>query len=212
MKKILITTLVGLFVLGLAGSAKAVPLTPGLFVTPTGAGLPGGLGAAVASTGAMVSPNNGYLATTLRQDVYMNPGVGLLFVYIFANRVASRDAVTHMSTIDYEGFTTDVDAYQTGVSGDMPYIIGRNLSGATVDFNFVSTNPVDAGVYPGTRSATLWIQTNAQYYTAGHATLLDGTYSQFNVFGPAVPEPCSMTLLGMGILGLFGLKRKKAIV
>jgi len=40
--------------------------------------------------------------------------------------------------------------------------------------------------------------------------LIDGGIGTGKVIGPTIPEPSSLMLLGMGILGLFGLGKKKA--
>jgi hypothetical protein len=43
-----------------------------------------------------------------------------------------------------------------------------------------------------------------------YAYLIDGGIGEGQVPGPVVPEPATLSLLGMGILGLFGLRRKNA--
>lgn len=203
MKKLLITALMGLFLLGVTSTAKAIVLAPGGGpIGPTGAAVP--LGGFVTTITQPIAYDN--IAGSVTQNVYLN-GAGYLFEYQFTNfpSPASINAIWRMTATNYSGFTTDVDA-QAG-TGVMPIWLDRSLAGDSVGFQFFAFGG-GSGIVPGSTSAKLWIQTNAQYYGLGTANFINGGVTSVPMFGPAIPEPASMMLLGFGVLGLFGLKRK----
>jgi len=204
MKKFLMASMVVACIIGFATTAKAVPLSPGLFVISLADPVPSGdLVAQLTDLPFIGEDENGveWFQGTLDQWVYMVEGEGLLFVYQVSNEPIGvhADHIQTLSTTDYSGFTTDVDV--DGVAGK---IISRGSSGSTVTFNFLN-------IEDNTTSPLYWVQTNASYYTWGGTNLIDGGTANLRTYCPtAIPEPASMVLLGIGILGLFGLGRKKA--
>ena len=112
----------------------------------------------------------------------------------------------HITTADFVGFSTDVGYSTVGVaggpaaqpSGIIPNLVDRSGDGSVVDFNYTTTN-----VTSGQNTVLLEIQTNATNYTAGTVSVQDGT-SGFNAgFAPtSAPEPGTMALLGLGLIGL----------
>jgi len=79
--------------------------------------------------------------------------------------------------------------------------------------NVVGWNFTLLGLAPGTTSAVLVIATDATNYTTGKVAAIDGSTVTLAGFQPAVvPEPSSMVLVGLGVLGLtgYGLRRRKA--
>jgi hypothetical protein len=208
MKKLLITVLVCLFTLGMVSTAKAtiLPVTGG-FGTITNVGPSAGYGSGVIANKTIdfVFPKvNGKLI----QNVYLN-SVGYLFTYQLTNKLSSVDAIVSMSTNDWDSFYTEVDGFLVNSGDDAPHYTLRQLSGDTIDFPFQDNLTHDFGLVKGATSYTLWIQTNAKYYGPGKVHLINGGTHDIDVFGPAIPEPGTMLLLGMGIFGLFGLRKKK---
>lgn len=199
--KVLVATMVCLLVLSVSGTAKAVVLAPGGSVVPTGAGPSPSV--FVTTTGDLFFAN-GFYSGKVKQDVYLN-ATGYLFVYRADNFAVSSDYITRMTTTDFTGFTTDVDAF---VPGDIPDSITRNPSGSTVGFQFNGGGAGDFGLSPGSTSATMWIQTSAKYYGPGTVTFQNGAVEAISAYGPAIPEPASMLLMGAGVLGMFSLRRK----
>lgn len=202
MKKILVAVLFVLCVLGISTSAMAIVLPPSNVFSE------GNLAPITTSpileiinapfTGIDAEANV-FFTGTLTQRVYREEA-GLLFTYEFTNASTSVDPIQSLSTQNFTGFTTDVD-----VEYSEDTLLKRSLSGSTITF----FAPGD-GVLQGETTPLLWIQTNAKSYKWGSTQLQDGGNDRVRTYAPATPEPSTMVLLGMGILGLFGLGRKKA--
>ncbi|MCX5699813.1 MAG: PEP-CTERM sorting domain-containing protein [Candidatus Omnitrophica bacterium] len=208
MKKLLLTVIIGLCVLGISAPAMAVVIPPGALSTGAAAPIaPGQLPIMellnISFTGLNAKGETAF-SGLLTQKVYSN-STGLLFTYQFSNDAAPagsvRDNITTLTTTDFSGFTTDVDA-ETSTNWNI-----RRTSASTVGFDFIAGGA--NGITPGTSSHLLWIQTNAPSYTWGSTNLIDGGVATVKTYSPATPEPSSLMLLGMGILGLFGLGKKK---
>ncbi|MDD5565772.1 MAG: PEP-CTERM sorting domain-containing protein [Candidatus Omnitrophica bacterium] len=207
MKRLLITALVCLFTLGATSTAKAVVLGPDGFAWTVG-NAPTDWGTLITSINLPIDYDN--ILGEVTQGVFLND-VGYLFAYQFENyNEGSINAIKRMTATDFTGFYTDVDAFLSEEeSGEiLPLWLDRSTAGDSVGFQFFG--PGGTAVGPGSTSAILWIQTNAKLYAAGTAHFINGGTEDIRLYGPAVPEPTSMLLFGMGVLGLIGLGRKKA--
>lgn len=206
MKKLLITALAGLIVLGVSATAGAVVLSPSgtVYSVPTNdSTLFPGIGAPIATITKSYSTS--VLSGTITQEIYRNAAGNLVFVYDIYDTSASTNAVKRFTAIDFTGFTTNVDAYTVGGLDMAATGIDREYANV-VGFDYATANKIE----PGKESARMWIETNAPIYTTGYANIIDGDIARVELYAPAVPEPASMMLLGSGLLGLLGLKRKKS--
>ncbi len=201
MKKLFLTVLIGLFVMGITGTASAVILAPGAGDTPISGG------ALLSSTfvTSVVAPFSFGLGTTpmtgtVTEKVYTNR-TGMLFTYELARDPdASVEVITRLTASDFTGFWVNANFNPLG-TGNIATEVDRHSAGV-VGFEF---DPISSGEF----SKKLWIQTNAKSYQTGYVSLIDGRTADLTMLGPATPEPSSLMLLGMGILGLFGLGKKK---
>ena len=101
---------------------------------------------------------------------------------------------TTLTSVAYLNATGDVSP--SGVSG--------GTYGAIFNFDYSSGSQID----PGQTSDILYLTSAFPPGTASAGLQAPG-YNDFQNVPMPVPEPGSLVLLGMGILGLFGLGRKK---
>lgn len=206
MKKIIMVTLVGLFLVGGASTAKAVSLPTGAFITlPAAEAVPGSV-SGLWFNPAVFSYNFSTVFGTITENVYRKADNTLLFTYVVnRNDATVTDGVTRFNALGFENLT--VSGGYVDTSSVNTTQIDRFVSGS-IGFNF---NLIPVG---GT-SDLLWLDTNAQYLrttdfgvygaTGGQSTPVHG-------IGPtATPEPGTVALFSTGLLGLLGFRRKRLV-
>lgn len=196
--------MVGLLGLALTASVQAAPLPAGglLLPVPQETDPTGGTTIDSLSSG-FVAPGaySGTLRSLVIANDASNPLGGLTFIYqILNDGVAGPNSIGRLSVDSFGGFLTDV-SYQVAINEVAPAYADRGVNGSIVGFNFFpyQGDPHAGFLSPGDISTVLVVQTDAHTYQRVLASVIDGSITQAESFGPVVPEPSSLALLGLGV-------------
>jgi len=204
-----------------APSAKAILLGPGGSGAPDVLSVPtfpsAGATLVAYTTGTFSSGliSGSYEAAVIKDTSGVNPfGIGDFDFEIAINPNTGPDAIGRVTTTNFAGWLTDV-GYDNLFCGILycgsatlvaPTSVDRGVLGDTIGFNFGSF--VAPTLASGDSSYILEVATNATSYTKGTINILDGGAATVTGFAPAAPEPATLSILGIGLLSLFGLRKK----
>jgi len=210
-KAVWMYTILGVVLLALAPAAKATILVPGQ--GPTAATvLPGGFALLATTGGTFSSPT---ITGTWEAAVLSDPSnvfcAGCLdFQFQVVDVTSKTDSVDRVTMSDFTGFSTDA-GYITGFCGIIVCSAGVPKAPATVDRVTADVVGFDftGGIKKGNGSYIITVETNATKYTTGYVSLIDSLPTYVVAYAPLVPEPATLSLLGFGLLSLFGLRKKQ---
>jgi hypothetical protein len=117
--------------------------------------------------------------------------------------------IEHITASSYSGFLTDiginlggapgVSASGTSIPNTVDHSLGGNGDVVTWDFTGLGSNSLNGG----NTTVLLEVQTNAASFRPGSIGAIDGSGAFGGGFAPAVPEPGSMALFGLGAIAIF---------
>jgi hypothetical protein len=208
------------FIFGLP-SLHGSPLNiSGNILAPGQAGPTGGVVVAGPLSSPFIAPTfTGTLTSEVIAGDPSNGLGGLTFVYALSNNPLSPDAIERLTINSYSGFTIDA-SYQAPAIGQVPTLIDRSAApGDVVGFSFINPIPAIPGfgqgvLAPGASSALLVLQTNAAFSHLTVASVIDGNVANASAYAPVIPEPSTLVLGTMGLVGVtvWRMRRSRKLV
>jgi hypothetical protein len=208
-----IVALALVFLFAAAQPCQAVPLAAGTAVAAVAEPEPGAGAIQLFTTGsiAFVAPTyTGTLVSSVYNNDITNPFglAGLTFTYLLHNNASSAHELHRFTVSSFANFGTDVSYSSVAAPGIPPTFIDRGLPGDVVGFNYPTPVPQflpsNGSIGPGGTSSLMVIQTDAVNFTPTLASVIDGSVTMVASLAPApiIPEPGSIVLAGMSVLGL----------
>jgi hypothetical protein len=195
-------------------AAQAIVIPPGA-TSPLDAfvGLEAGeVIVASSSTTDSFGPLSGVLRAAVGQRT-----TGALDFFFQVSNTSSAEIIARISTFGWDAYVTDVSQQAAGASFSIfadpdqgASTADRTNDGSTVGFNFdPHTVSPGAGLDPGEDSAIFRVRTTATQFTVSTMAAIDGASIRASSFAPTVPEPGSVLLLGVGLIGMGAAVRRK---
>ena len=157
---------------------------------------------------------------TIESAVYHDADGGLDFYYQVTSDASSSTGLVLLTANSFLGFSTSLATMLNGstltgttfIDGTfVPASGDSDANGSVIGFSF-SPPFITNEIAPGTSSVVMIISTDATKFGMGNASVIDGGAATVQAFQPTssstVPEPTTFALLGLGLLGFVGLRRR----